>query len=233
MEHSFVNKFGELLSADLPVRNTLVAIPCAENSEELQAHLSFFTEQLEEAGIVFDKHVILSSSMSHAEQYNYIKSADFIYLMGGYPFAQKDFILQNKLEDVLRSYQGVILGISAGAMNMSKYIIMVTDGPNSNEIHIEEGLGLVDFSVFPHCAFSGNNFAPSFYIGSDLVNSKALLQASQGKGTVYFLQNKTETDTLKISFIRVKKDKTQFVSMFDGKVWKATENGFKIMKEYI
>ena len=233
MEHSFVNKFEKLLSADLPVRNTLVAIPCAENPEELQAHFSFFTEQLAEAGIVFNKHVILSSSMSHDEQCDYIKNANFIYFMGGYPFAQKEFILQNKLEDALRSYSGVVLGISAGAMNMSKYIIMVTDGPESNETRIEDGLGLVDFSVFPHCAFSGDNFAPSFCIGSDLVDSKALLQASQGMGTVYFLQNKTETDTLKISFIRVKNNNPQFVSMFDGKVWKATENGFEIMKEYI
>lgn len=233
MEHSFVNKFGELLSSDLANRNSLVAIPCAENKEELQAHLSFFTAQLTEAGISFKKHVILSSTMSHAEQRNYIKEADLIYFMGGYPFAQKEFIIRNKLEDVLRNYQGVTLGISAGAMNMSKYIIMVTDGPENNETRIEEGLGLFDFSVFPHCAFSGDNFAPSFYIGSDLVDSATLLHVSQGKGDVYFLQNKTDTDTLKISFIRVENNKLQFVSMFDGKVWKATENGFEIIEEYM
>lgn len=233
MEHSFVNKFGELLSSDLANRNSLVAIPCAENQEELQAHLSFFTAQLAEAEITFNKYVILSSTMSHAEQRNYIKEADLIYFMGGYPFAQKEFIIRNKLEDVLRNYQGVTLGISAGAMSMSKYIIMVTDGPNSDETRIEEGLGLVNFSVFPHCAFSGDNFAPSFYIGSDLVDSQTLLQSSQGKGDVYFLQNKTETNTLKISFIRAKNDKAQFASMFDGKVWKATKNGFEIIKEYI
>lgn len=49
---------------------------------------------------------------------------------------------------------------------------------------------------------------------------------------MYFLQNKTEADTLKISFIRVANSQTQFVSMLDGKVWKASENGFKILKEY-
>ena len=76
-------------------------------------------------------------------------------------------------------------------------------------------------------------FAPSFYIGADLVDSVTLLQASQTKGDVYFLQNKTETDTLKISFIRVENNKPQFVSMFNGKIWKATENGYEIIKEYI
>lgn len=233
MEHSFINKFGELLSADLTTRNSLVVIPCNENPEELQAHLSFFTEQLAEAGIVFNYHVILSSVMTQEEQCNFIRNADLVYYMSGYPFEQKEFIIRNKLEEALHKYNGVVLGISAGAMNMSKYIIMVTDGPNSNETRIEPGLGLVNFSVFPHCAFSGDNFAPSFFIGSDLVDSRTLLQASQRKGDVYFLQNKTETDTLKISFIRVENGKTQFASMFDGKVWKATENGFEIMQEYI
>ncbi len=233
MEHSFVNKFGELLSADLPIKNSLVAIPCTENQEEIQVHLSFFAEQLAEAGIVFNNHVILSSDMTYEEQCDYIKNANLIYFMGGYPFTQKEFIFRNKLEDALHNYQGVTLGISAGAMNMSKYIIMVTDGPSSNETRIEKGLGLVDFSVFPHCAFSGDNFAPSFYIGADLVDSATLLHASQSKGDVYFLQNKTDADTLKISFIRVENNTPQFVSMFDGKVWKATENGYEIIKEYI
>ena len=233
MEHSFVNKFGELLSADLLKKDSLVVIPCTENPEELHAHLSFFTKQLAEAGITFKEQTLLSSAMSHTEQCKYIENANLLYFTPGYPFAQKEFIIRNKLEDALHNYQGVTLGISAGAMNMSKYIIMVTDGLSSNETRIEEGLGLVDFTVFPHCAFSGDNFELSFYIGSDLVNSETLLHASQGKGDVYFLQNKTETDILKISFIRVKKDKTQFVSMFDGKVWKATENGFSIITEYI
>ena len=126
-----------------------------------------------------------------------------------------------------------MLGVSAGAMNMSKYIIMVTDGANSDETRVEEGLGLVDFSVFPHCAFSGDTFAASFYIGSGLVDSQNLLTACKGKGDVYFLQNKTETDTLKISFICAKEGKKEFVSIFDGRVWKATENGFELIEEYI
>ena len=153
--------------------------------------------------------------------------------MGGYPFAQREFIVDNKLRNCLQEYSGVVLGISAGAMNMSKYIIMITDGENSDETRIEEGLGLVDFSVYPHCAFSGDIFAPFFYIGSDFVDCEKLLAVSQNKGDVYFLQNKTETDTLKISFIRVKDGKKEFVSMLEGKVWKATTAGYELIKEYV
>ena len=233
MEHSFVNKFGELLSTDLRNRKNLVAIPCTEDEEEIKDHVSFLTSQLAEAGIVFEKQIILTKSMSQEDLIEHIKTADLIYLSGGYPFIQRTFVLGNNLYDSLHEYEGIILGISAGAMNMSKHIIMVTDGENSSETRIEDGLGLVDFSVYPHCAFSGDVFANSFYIGPNLVDSEKLLVASQNKGDVYFLQNKAETDKLKISFIRVENDRKDFVSIYEGRVWKATLQGFEIVKEYI
>lgn len=232
-EHSFVNKFGEMLANDLKLRKGLVVIPCGGDKEETEAHVSFMEKQLEEVGIVFEKRMILSVDMTQEEQCRYIKDADLVYLMGGYPFSQKAFLEENELRECLQEYSGVVLGISAGAMNMSKYMIMVTDGANSDETRVEEGLGLVDFSVFPHCAFSGDIFAESFYIGSDRVDSQKLLTACKGKGDVYFLQNKTETDTLKISLIRVKEDKKEFVSIYDGRVWRAVEDGFELVEEYV
>ena len=233
MEHSFVNKFGEMLANDLKLCKSLVVIPCGGDKEETEAHVGFVTQQLEEVGIGFERKIILSEDMSREEQRCNIKDADLIYLMGGYPFSQKTFLEENGLREYLQEYSGVVLGISAGAMNMSKYIIMVTDGATVDETREEEGLGLVDFSVFPHCAFSGDTFAESFYIGSDLVESQKLLMACKEKGDVYFLQNKTETDALKISFIRVKDGKKEFVSIYDGRVWKATEDGFELIEDYI
>lgn len=232
-EHSFVNKFGEMLANDLKLRKSLVAIPCGGGKEETEAHVAFVEKQLEEAGIVFDKRMILSADMPQEEQHRYIKDADLVYLMGGYPFSQKAFLEDNGLSTCLREYFGVVLGISAGAMNMSQYIIMVTDGTTSDETRVEEGLGLVDFSVFPHCAFSGDIFTESFYIGSDLVESQKLLAACKEKGDVYFLQNKTETNTPKISFIRVKDGKKEFVSIYGGRVWKKIEDGFELIEEYV
>lgn len=232
MEHSFANKFGELLAGDLKKRNNLVIIPCTDDVEEMTAHSSFFAEQLAEAGIRFEVQTILTRGMQQEEMQESIEQADLIYFSGGYPFTQKEFIKEYNLSDSLRKYSGVILGISAGAMNISKYIIMVTDGVNSDESRVEEGLALVDFSVFPHCAFSGDIFAKSFYIGTDLVDSEKLLAESLTRGEVYFLQNKTETNKLKVSFIRVADSKKEFVSMYDGRVWKAAEGGFELMKEY-
>ena len=38
--------------------------------------------------------------------------------MRGYPFIRRDFVEENKLRTSLHDYSRVILGISAGAMNM-------------------------------------------------------------------------------------------------------------------
>ncbi len=233
MENCFVNKFGELLSKDLKSTKSMVAIPCSDDEELINGHLEFFKAQLEKAGIYFECVLAVSGKMSGEEIRKNIKSADMLYLMGGYPFEQKQFIEKNGISDALRSFDKVILGISAGAMNMSEYIIMVTDGENSDQTRVESGLSLVDFSVFPHCAFSSDEFAQSFKIGRDTVYSQKLIEACKGRGDVYFLQNKDDKDNLKISFIRVENNKKDFVSIYNGKVWKLTPSGFEIEKEYV
>ena len=76
-------------------------------------------------------------------------------------------------------------------------------------------------------------FATSFYIGSDSVDSEKLLKACNNKGDVYFLQNRTETGVLKISFIREENGKKEFVSIFEGKVWRVTPTSFELIEKYI
>ncbi len=233
MEDCFVNKFGELLAKDLTGTKSLVAIPCSDDEELINGHLEFFKAQLEKAGIYFESVLAVNEKMSGEEIRKNIKSADMLYLMGGYPFEQKRIIDKMCIGDAIKKFDKVILGISAGAMNMSEYIITVTDGENSDQTRIEKGLSLVDFSIFPHCAFSGDEFAHSFKIGEDTVYSKKLIEACKGRGNVYFLQNKDDKNNLKISFIRVENNKKEFVSMYNGKVWKLTSSGFEIEKEYV
>lgn len=73
-----------------------MAIPCGENKVETEVHVSFVMQQLEEAGIVFENRMILSADMAQEELCMYIKNADLVYLMGGYPFLQKAFLEENR-----------------------------------------------------------------------------------------------------------------------------------------
>lgn len=78
-----------------------------------------------------------------------IQSADIIYLQGGDPFYQMDLIRTNGYDRLLRDFDGIILGLSAGSMNMGKtaYYSKDTDHPATC---FYTGLGLVDITVDPH-----------------------------------------------------------------------------------
>lgn len=233
MEDCFVNKFGELLSKDLKSTRSMVAIPCSDDEELISGHLEFFKDQLERAGIYFESILAVNEKMSGEEICENIKNADMLYLMGGCPFEQKKLIDDKCIGNAIKSFDKVILGISAGAMNMSEYIIEVTYGESGDVTRVEKGLGMVDFSIFPHCAFSGDEFAQSFKIGRDTVYSQKLVEACKSRGDVYFLQNKDDKGNLKISLIRVENNKKEFVSICNGRVWKLTPSGFEIEKEYV
>ena len=53
-----------------------------------------------------------------------IEKSSFVMLMGGNPFKQKELCHNLDLLGELQNYNGVMLGFSAGAMLMSKYIII-------------------------------------------------------------------------------------------------------------
>ena len=68
-------------------------------------------------------------------------------LMGGNPFHQKELLEEKELVDILKNYNGVILGFSAGAMNMSKYIIITPCSEEYPDFDIKEGLNLSNISL--------------------------------------------------------------------------------------
>jgi peptidase E len=229
MEHSFCNDFGKRLSEDVKKRNSIVYIPASNNTGEILDQVSFFKAQLIEIDMVFPNHIILNSdSMSCDDMKKAINKADLVYLVGGYPWDELDLIQKSNLTASLKQYDGVMLGISAGAMIMSKYIIMVTDGPNSDKSVIKKGLNIVNYSIYPHCNFSGEDFKMNFYVGSDLVISQKLIDISRGKGDVFCLQNKDENNTIKISLIRTVNGKSEIISINNGTVWKIMDNFVKI-----
>ena len=60
--------------------------------------------------------------------------------------------------DELKKFNGVMLGFSAGAMLMSKYIIIIPCSEEYPNFQIEEGLNLDGISIYPH-----NNTAEEKY----------------------------------------------------------------------
>jgi cyanophycinase-like exopeptidase len=88
-------------------------------------------------GIEFENEFLISPNMSSSETQKIVRSANFIMLMGGDPFKQKEMCEKLGLIEILKKYQGVMLGFSAGAMLMSKYII-ITPCSDEYEVLIKE-----------------------------------------------------------------------------------------------
>ena len=85
---------------------------------------------------------------------NSLKNADIIYLLGGNPFIQLEYLQKNKFDLIIQNTSALIIGVSAGSMNLAtnSYYSKDEDYPESV---IYKGLGITDITIDPH--FDINN----------------------------------------------------------------------------
>ncbi len=107
-------------------------------------------------GIHFENKVVLDNRIDSKHMINAIENASLIYLMGGTTPLQMEFLLNNQLIGPIRKVDCLIMGLSAGAINMAKTSIL-TMTCEHDEQEIYNGIGLVDKSVEPHFILSNFN----------------------------------------------------------------------------
>jgi len=82
-----------------------------------------------------------------------IWKSDFIILSGGHVPTQNAFFQEIGLRELLKNYQGVILGISAGTMNAADRVYIQPEEPGESVPEFRrfgEGLGITGINVLPH-----------------------------------------------------------------------------------
>lgn len=78
-----------------------------------------------------------------------ILKSDAVYLLGGNPFTQLEYLKENGYDETLKKYKGLLLGTSAGAMNFSKTSYYSKDEDYDKSIFYE-GINLIDITIDPH-----------------------------------------------------------------------------------
>jgi broad specificity phosphatase PhoE/peptidase E len=80
-----------------------------------------------------------------------IKDSDILFILGGDPKMLVDQVNSLELSEDIRNYKGILIGFSAGAMILSKTII-IPGGVDKNYPGsiTYPGLGMVPFSIIPH-----------------------------------------------------------------------------------
>ncbi len=80
--------------------------------------------------------------------------ADIVYLAGGHAPTQNRFMQECDLRGKLQSFEGVILGLSAGAANSAEEVYLFPELPEESTdpsyVRTARGLGLTHMQIMPH-----------------------------------------------------------------------------------
>ena len=146
--HHFPDEIAQVLRAYLPRRESLVFISAwpeeyARNDDDSDGMHGMFAER----GMAFDNHRVIDRRTSAADAVRLAREADCIFLMGGDVTKQMSLIRDLGLVAELRASRAVILGVSAGSMNMGRYAADVWETKA-----LSEGIGLTDIVMKGHYA---------------------------------------------------------------------------------
>ena len=151
----FANGFGdnvaELLNQKITKRNkfAFVASEFEKIHEKTDGYSRFFLNMFEAIGINFDEVRTVDGRMTVEEARKAVAEADVVWLAGGDTPTQFNYLKKYGLDSIIKSREGVIIGMSAGSINMAETAICTLScGHQKQEIY--NGIGCVDVSVEPH-----------------------------------------------------------------------------------
>lgn len=116
--------------------------------EKSESYKEIIEKSLSLSGIKFDFSDLIDSRNALFTR-SLVKNSDLIILLGGDPLTQMDFFNSIEFKEKLKGYEGCLLGISAGTINLSKKSYCSKDEEFEESI-IYKGLGIVDFTIEPH-----------------------------------------------------------------------------------
>ena len=147
------NEFIDRIRAVLP-RNPRVLFVCSDprDHEGTCQFAAITTAAFAEAGIAFSSYQVLDGTTAH-RAYAMVSHSDFIVLSGGHVPTQNAFFRKIRLRHLLHKFQGTVMGISAGSMNMADTVYVQPEEPGESAPEFQRfapGLGLTGVNILPH-----------------------------------------------------------------------------------
>lgn len=175
------NEVANYFKNDMVLYKNIVFIPANfENMEKVNGYANIDVSWFKEIGINLNGITILNDTMTKEEMFSSIENADIIFLMGGDTLKQNDFLMKNDLKPIIKTFKKVVIGISAGAINLSNISLCSKDEEDGVEKTITyEGIGRINYTIEPH-----------FDIDNKILLQNELYPLSE-KMTIYGLPNNT------------------------------------------
>ena len=152
------NHIIEQIKEKLTNENTIVFITSNPDDYEKNDNYAKITfESFNISGFNFKKLIIIDNRfLDNIEKT--IKSSDLVFLSGGNTEIEMKYFEKIKLREILKEYNGVIIGQSAGAINLAS--IAVCSPEYEEEIgknYVWPGLDLTKINIEPHFHLEINN----------------------------------------------------------------------------
>ena len=144
--HHFTDVIANILREQLTVRDSLVFVSAwpndfTQNDDDSDGMHEMFAER----DMPFKRHTVIDHRTTADESIKLICGASCIFLMGGNATLQIQLIRDKGIFDEIRQSNAVILGVSAGAMNMGKHTVDIYES-----LTPYDGLGFADITVKAH-----------------------------------------------------------------------------------
>ena len=203
VEEHFGKEVSRVFQKDLKDCKNIIFIPggMGKNSKT-DKYVNTDVEWFREIGIDIKNVDIFDVDMNMETLEEKINNADIIFLMGGDTIGQFEFISKLDISEKIKEFQGAVIGVSAGAINLGNISICskdIDDGVENTKIY--EGIGRIDYTFEPHfeisnCELLKNELFPAsnkFKIYG-ITNDTALKVSNEKeidiiKGDLYIINN--------------------------------------------
>ncbi len=128
-----------------------------DDSEKVDSYASLIFEGLRLSGITFAEYLILDNRTKNNAN-EYVKSANVIFLSGGDTYIENEFFKQIHLKEILSDFEGIIIGQSAGSINLAESVYNSPENGEESEPIYFEGLGLSNINIEPHFILDTTGF---------------------------------------------------------------------------
>ena len=148
-----INGFVERLKAVLPPNPRALFICSHPDITDLTCHWGADTvSAFAYANMAFRSYAVLDGGNTN-EAADLIHNSDIIFLAGGHVPTQNAFFQEIGLGELLEDFEGVVMGISAGSMNLAEEVYAQPEEPGESRPDFPRflpGLGLTQVNILPH-----------------------------------------------------------------------------------
>ena len=193
-DNGFPEKLVNVLNEDITERKSIVMISAESpdyQDEQVSIDNVFEKTWFNNADIFFDEYHLIDHNTHKEVAQQLIQNASVVFLCGGYPQYQKHLLEKYELSDLIKKSNAVVMGTSAGGMNMSNEY--VDDGT------IYKGMALNNFSFEAHFDYDNITLLEERFLLSEKMdiyvaaNKNGAVRVKESKidiiGNVYLICN--------------------------------------------